>query len=59
MSAGDLKLLDDNIATILRNHPSGVYGKRLGKELEKVIKKSAPPDILQYAMKLPFVKAEE
>ena len=59
ISASDRESLDREIATVLSDRMSGVYGKRLGKEYERLFKKSAPSDILEYAEKLPFVKVEE
>ena len=59
MSAGDRSALDREIVTLLKGKANGIYGKRLGKEYEKFFNKPAPPDVMEYAMELPFVKWEE
>ena len=59
MPASDLHALEKDIFVLLKGHSGGVYGKRLGKEYEKNFKKTSPPDILAYAMKLPFVQTDE
>ena len=44
---------------LLKGKLNGIYGKRLGKEYEKFFNKPAPPDMMEYAKALPFVKWEE
>ena len=58
MSTSDRSALEQEIITVLKGKLSGVYGKRLGKEYERLFSKPAPPDIMEYARKLPFVKIE-
>ena len=59
LSAGDRNALDREIAMLLKGKLNGIYGKRLGKEYEKFFNKPAPPDMMEYAKALPFVKWEE
>ena len=59
MSTSDRSVLDDEIAAVLRGRLNGVYGKRLGKEYERILNKPAPPDIMEYAQALSFVVSEE
>jgi len=51
--------LEDKVYKLLQSKPQGVYGKRLGKELEAMFHQVAPPDVLHRAKIMPFVKWEE
>ena len=59
MSSGDRSTLDQEIAALMKGKQNGIYGRRLGKEYEKFFNKPAPPDVMEYAKALPFVKWEE